>query len=271
MRFAFVPHYRQVAGWLLLPALLACSTAASVPPATPATPPAAALLYPAQVLNLEAWKVTLPENTAHAGDPVDEVFRPELDTYAHPTFFHLNDAKDAVVFRAYVDAPTTKGSGYPRCELREMTAPATSDKLKAVWGSATGTHTMLIDQAVTHLPDVKKHVVVGQIHDADDDVIVFRLEDRKLFVDLNGTQGPILTSSYVLGTRFTVQFSVANNKTDCYYNGTKVYTYNKAFAGAYFKAGVYVQSSCQNSKKVAGEPCTSYGEVQIYNLQVTHQ
>ncbi len=124
---------------------------------------------------------------------------------------------------------------------------------------------------MTHLPDVKPHIVVGQIHDADDDVIVFRLEGQKLFIDLNGNDGPTLTSSYVPGTRFTVGFEVENNAVKCYYNGALKHTYSKTFSGAYFKAGAYVQSSCQGSKKVTGEACTAYGEAVIYDVEVQHQ
>jgi hypothetical protein len=49
------------------------------------------------------------------------------------------------------------------------------------------------------------------------------------------------------------------------------YTYPKAFSGAYFKAGAYVQSSCQGSKKVSGESCSAYGESVIYGVEVLHQ
>ncbi|SDY61058.1 polysaccharide lyase family 7 protein [Hymenobacter psychrophilus] len=264
---------RAVGAFLLLSS---CATPAAMPdpgpvtvPATPpVTPPATDISYPGQVLDLSKWKLTLPIG---APEKPDEVFQPQLNTFANSSFFRLNATNDAVLFRANADGVTTNGSGYPRSELREMTVPATSNSYKASWSSGSGTHTLLIDQAVTHLPDVKKHIVVGQIHDADDDIIVFRLEDKKLFINLNGKNGPTLTSNYALGTRFTVQFVVANDKTDCYYNGTKVYTYAKSFSGAYFKAGAYVQSSCVDDKKVAGELCSAYGEVAIYNVQVTHQ
>lgn len=32
---------------------------------------------------------------------------------------------------------------------------------------------MYVKQAISHLPDVKSHVVAGQIHDAGDDLIVY--------------------------------------------------------------------------------------------------
>lgn len=224
-------------------------------------------VVPADVLDLTNWHLTLPVDTSHAGSP-DEIDQPELDTYSNASFFFLNAAKTGVAFRAYTNGVTTSGSGYPRSELRERTNGGATH---ASWSSSSGTHTMFIDQAVTHLPDVKPHIVVGQIHDADDDVIVFRLEGQKLFIDLNGSDGPTLTSSYVLGTRFTVGFEVANNAVKCYYNGALKYTYSKSFSGAYFKAGAYVQSSCQGSKKVAGESCSAYGEAVIYDVDVQHQ
>ena len=130
---------------------------------------------------------------------------------------------------------------------------------------------MEIDQAVTHLPVVKPQIVVGQIHDANNDIIVFRLEGSHLFMDHNGTTGTTLDNNYVLGTRFKVKFVVSNNQVQSYYNGVLKETYPVTFSGAYFKAGAYVQSSCKGSKQVAGESCDAYGEVIIYNVSVTHQ
>jgi len=125
---------------------------------------------------------------------------------------------------------------------------------------------MEITQAITHLPDVKPHVVAGQIHNSSDDVIVFRLEGQKLFVDQNGVNGPVLTTSYNLGDVFSVKFVARNGGVECYYNGNYVYTYPVSTSGCYFKAGCYTQS---NTSK--GDLPTAYGEVVIYNLRITHQ
>jgi hypothetical protein len=142
----------------------------------------------------------------------------------------------------------------------------------ASWSSANGTHTMFIDQKITAVPSVKKHIVAGQIHDASDDVIVIRLEYPKLFIDINGTDGPVLDSNYTLGKRFTVKFEVNNNQTKIYYNGntTPSYTLNKSYSGAYFKAGAYTQSNCstEGSSSLCNE--NNYGEVVIYKVIVTH-
>ena len=217
---------------------------------------------PSDVLNLTNWKLTLPVDTSHAGSP-DEYKQPELDGYQNADYFHVNSARDGVVFKAHCGGYTTSGSGYPRSELREMTGNGSAN---ASWSTTSGTHTMEIRQMVTHLPVAKPHVVVGQIHDAADDVIVFRLEGTKLFVDQNGVNGPVLTSNYQLGTVFTVKFVAKNGGVECYYNGQYIYTYNVSTSGCYFKAGCYTQS---NTSK--GDAASAYGEVVIYNVTVSHQ
>jgi len=222
---------------------------------------------PAEVLDLTNWKLNVPEGVKIPGGS-DEHKQPELNTYSHPEWFYVNKDGDAVVFRAITGGTTTKGSGYPRSELREM---IDNGKKNASWSSSEGTHTLFIDQSIIQLPAKKPHIVVGQIHDAEDDVIVFRLEKNKLFVKMDDEKGPVLDENYQLGTRFTVMFRVKNNETECYYNGKLKYTYPKAFTGAYFKAGAYVQSSCQGKRKVEGESCDAFGAVQIYSVWVKHE
>jgi hypothetical protein len=222
---------------------------------------------PANVLNLTNWKITLPIDGSDSGTDADEVKQPQLATYSIDPYFKNNADNTGVIFRAHTGGATTSGSGYPRSELREMTSNGTTN---ASWSSGSGTHTMEIDQAITHLPDVKRHIVAGQIHDSGDDVIVFRLEGAKLFIDINGSDGPTLTSSYVLGTRFKVKFVVAANQTKCYYNDVLMYTHNQSYSGAYFKAGAYTQSSCTGTPGPS-ESCSAYGEVVIYNVTVSHQ
>jgi hypothetical protein len=224
-------------------------------------------MLPGDVLDLQNWKLTLPVDTDHPGNP-DEIEQPELAEFVDPLHYHLSDELDGVVFRAHAGGVTTEGSGYPRSELREMTDAGAEE---AAWSSGTGKHRMFIDQRIVHLPVEKPHIVVGQIHDDQDDVIVFRLEGSKLFIDLNGDDGPVLTDDYVLGDRFTVAFEVSDDHVDCYYNDALVYTHEQAFSGAYFKAGAYVQSSCQGDKKVPDESCEAFGEVVIHDLAVTHE
>jgi hypothetical protein len=222
---------------------------------------------PAEILDLKNWKLNVPEGIKTPGSS-DEYRQPELAAYSSDKWFYANKTGDAVVFRAITGGTTTKGSGYPRSELREMTD---NGKKNASWSSSAGTHTLFIDQSIIHLPVKKPHIVVGQIHDAEDDVVVFRLEKNKLFVKMDDEKGPVLDENYQLGTRFTVMFKVNKDQTECYYNGKLKFTYPKAFTGAYFKAGAYVQSSCQGKRKVEGEPCDAYGAVEIYNVWVKHE
>jgi hypothetical protein len=136
----------------------------------------------------------------------------------------------------------------------------------ASWSTTSGIHTMEITQAITHLPVVKPHVVAGQIHDANDDVIVYRLEGTKLFVDQNGANGPVLTSNYRLGDVFTVKFVAHDGGVECHYNGRYIYTYSVSTSGCYFKAGCYTQSNTNR-----GDAPTAYGEVVIHGLSITHE
>lgn len=235
------------------------------PTATPGAP--TGCTYPAQILDLSNWKLTLPIGS---GSP-DEIKQPALATYTIDPWFMLTPDCMGIKFRAHTASPvTTNNSNYPRSELREMTNNGTAN---ASWSNTSGTHVMFIDEAITAVPIGKQHVVAGQIHDASDDVIVIRLEMPKLFVDINGVEGPTLDAAYTLGKRFSVKFVAANGVVDIFYNNnaSPAYTLNKAISNSYFKAGVYTQSNCARETEY-GSTCsdTNYGEVVIYNLWLQH-
>jgi len=194
-----------------------------------------------------------------------EIEQPLLDSYSNPPHFQVTTAKDGVLFQAHCGGVTTSGSGYPRSELREMMKNGTS---KASWSITSGAHTMFIKQAITHLPAVKRHVVAGQIHDGTDDVMVIRLEGSKLFIDLNGDDGPVLDPDYTLGKVFTVKFVASDGSIKLYYNdaATPAIDYAHSATGCYFKAGCYTQSNTSQ-----GDATSAYGEVVIHELFVSHQ
>lgn len=216
---------------------------------------------PATVLNLINWKLTLPVETSHAGNP-DEIRQPELASFSQDPYFRLNEQMNGVVFRANVEGATTKGSTYPRSELREMT---NFGKQSANWSSFGGTHTMIIKQAITHLPDVKPEIVAGQIHDASDDVIMVRLEGKRLFIEGSGQVIGELDPDYSLGTVFSVIIVAGSGRIKVYYNDVQKVDYAKSGQGYYFKAGCYTQSNLSK-----GDQAGAYGEVVIYDLQVSH-
>ncbi|WP_407564614.1 chondroitinase-B domain-containing protein [Streptomyces sp. 184] len=218
--------------------------------------------YPADVLDLTNWYIGLPVGEEESPTNVEQ---PELATYANDPWFTATPDCDAVQFRAAVNGVTTSGSDYPRSELREMTD---SGRTKASWSANSGTHTMVIDQAITDLPNDKPHVVAGQIHDSEDDVSVFRLEGTKLYITSpEDSNHHLVTEDYELGTRFQAKFVVGDGEIRAYYNGELETTLPADFSGGYFKAGAYTQANCARSS-----PCSddNYGQVEIYDLSVTH-
>lgn len=247
------------------------------PTLTPTTPPTGCT-YPAQKLDLTNWKITLP--TGSSGSPT-EIKQPQLATFSIDPWFMTVPSCVGVLFRAPTSGVTTSGSSYPRSELREMT---NNGQTLAAWTNATGTHTMIIDQAIRTVPQGKRHVVAGQIHDGNDDVTVIRLEVPanglgSLYVtDGNNTHAKLIKNNYGFDERFQVKFVASPGKIEIYHKDntatafTLVHTLNKTISGSFFKAGAYTQSNC-STESAAGATCgeSNYGEVIIYGLSVTHQ
>lgn len=180
-------------------------------------------------------------------------------------WFQPNSSCHGVRFRNAVDGVTTPNTSYARSELRELTADGRSE---IKWSSTSGTHTMTIDQSIDHLPNTKRQVVAGQIHDGDDRS-TFRLDGSSLYITRdNDTRWKLVTSDYRLGTRFQAKFVVSKGSIKAYYNGVLQTTIPVDFTTGYFKAGVYTQANCTNSS-----PCDSsnYGQTTIYRLRVTHR
>lgn len=215
---------------------------------------------PSDLIDLTDWKLTLPVETDHAGDP-DEIVQPELAGFVLDPWYVLSEDATGVRFRANAGGATTNNSGYPRSELREMNGAA-----PAAWSLTEGKHTMTVRQAITHLPEVKPHVVAGQIHDAEDDVVMIRLEDTHLFVEGGGEDLGTLDASYVLGTPFDIVIEASGGHILISYNGGAPIDVAREGDGMYFKAGCYTQSNPER-----GDAADAYGEVVIYALTVTHE
>jgi poly(beta-D-mannuronate) lyase len=229
----------------------------SVSEIRPATPAGAEKRVPADLLDLTNWRLALPTGK----DDADQVDQPELATFQDKDFFHLNRAKNGVVFRANAGGTTTDGSDYPRSELREM---IDGGKKEAAWSNASGDHIMTITQAITAVPPRKPEVVAGQIHDDEDDVIMIRLEKSRLFVEADGDEVGVLNPAYSLGTKFTVQIRATPDGIKVTYDGRTSVTYDKVGSDYYFKAGCYTQSNTDEDAPDAA------GEVVIYDLKVEH-
>lgn len=138
---------------------------------------------PACNFDLANWKITLPTDQDKDGKP-DEVDVKEMQNFAHPDFFYLDD-NGGMVFAAPNKAPTTANSTNTRSELRQMLrgtntrigthdprnnfaveARKGSDKFGAVGGKLEAT--LKVDHVSVHAGDPSKRpaysAVVGQIH-----------------------------------------------------------------------------------------------------------
>jgi Alginate lyase len=224
-------------------------------------------LVPAKVLDLTNWKLQLPVGDGGA----EEIMQPQLASFSLPPYFVAEADGGGVVFQANCNGVTTSGSLYPRSELREMVE---GGLVEAAWSLASGTHTMIVREAITHLPLRRPEVVAAQIHDdlSPGVILELRLDGETLFVQgANGTNEGTLDTSYVVGTLFTAKFVVSGGMVQVFYNDltTPKFTFtppSPTDSGTYFKAGCYTQSNLD-----AGDLATAYGQVVITSLQVMHQ
>lgn len=259
-------------------------------PAAPTTEPARGCDYPAQVLDLTGWNVTVPtlgevkpddedegeksdeEKAADkaAGKSDDkkakEINQPELATFKDAPYFQVTPTCDSVAFRAPVNGITTSGSKYPRSELREMSPDGSK---VAAWSSSEGAHTFVVNEAFTALPKGKPNLVGVQIHDEDDDVSTFRLEGTSLYItEGDDTHHKLVTDKYVLGTRYEAKYIVSGDVIQAFYNGQLQTTITKKFSDAYFKAGAYTQANCDDYTVECND--STYGETTVYSVHVEH-
>jgi len=221
---------------------------------------------PSQILNLDHWKLTIPYSLKKGQKKASEISQPELNHYQHPIAFLANKESDGVIFRAHCTDSTTKNSSYPRSELREMSIKNETYQ-KASWSTTDKTkHIMTLTQAITSTPKVKKHVVSAQIHDEEDDLLMIRLENKKLFIERNKLNEILLTDNYQLGEKFNLKIEAFDGHVKVYFNDLLKMDWKISRSNCYFKTGFYTQS---NSKK--GDSPSSYGEVILYHLDITHE
>lgn len=213
---------------------------------------------PADLLSLDGWKLTLPLDID--GKPgADELQGEALRRASLPGTFFLADDRGSVVFRALCGGAVTKGSSYPRCELREM-----SDGKGAAWDVGSDVvRTMELTLAVTALPKVKPHVVCAQIHDAKRDILMVRLEGRKLLVEREGEDDVVLQQDYALGTFVRIGVRAGRGRVSVRYQGRQALDFPSDAKGCYFKAGCYVQSNPRR-----GDDPLTQAEVRIRTLSV---
>ena len=217
---------------------------------------------PASILDLSVWKLTLPVESDRLGTP-DEVLQPELANFSVPDYFASVEGTAAVKFRAPCDGVPTRGSKYPRTELREMQPGGTT---RAAWGTADGMkHSLSGVVTVTHLPEKKPHLICAQIHDQEDLIFALRVEQDKLIVEGKDHPDQVIDKKFVLNQPFQFEIACQNGEIVLIYNREQTLKRPATHQGCYFKAGCYTQSNLQK-----GDRPDAYGEVVISQLKVVH-
>ena len=209
---------------------------------------------PSDVLPLANWWLTLP-----TGSP-DATIVKDLTGYEVDPWFVDQDS--AVRFRANVGGATTKGSVYPRCELRELNP----DRTQASWSFRSGTHVLDATLAVTQTPVRKPEVCFAQVHGTTGDLLML-YNDAKvggIRWKLDSAVQPKVLD-YQLGTPLAVQIRVSGGRCEVLLDGTPRIGFDSDRTTCYFKAGAYVLSSPSK-----GDAPDAFGETTISALQVTH-
>lgn len=211
-------------------------------------------------IDLTCWKLTLPIDTDLPSRP-DEIEQPRLASFLDPLYFYLSADRTGMVFRAPCDGVSTKGSTYPRCELREMTADG---RTEAAWSTTDDNlHILTMRPAITRLPTKKPHVVCAQIHDAKSDCLMVRLEGTKLFVERKPDGDVMLDRNYSLGKPIDVRIEAGKGRIRLWYEAALKLDWEVERQKCYFKAGCYVQS---NATK--GDGPGEFGEVVFHHLEL---
>lgn len=219
--------------------------------AAPGKPPAPEPKPTPKRIDRTNWKITNPDGT--------EVKQPEFETYENkPWFWETPEGEQ--VFRAPTSGGgTTPNTSYFRSETREM---ANQGLNKAAWGSHDPRRLQL-EMAFTALPHVKQHAVGFQIHDKNDDVIMGRLEERKLFIESPYHDDVTLNSNYQLGTFFTVEIVPSEDGIKLIYNGEGFYLDGIVGDGWYYKYGCYCQAKAGQKWKGQTVPKDSFAETRF--------
>jgi len=233
-------------------ALTAACTGAPTPPGN------SGATLPSQILDLHGWTLTTPIPNPTTG--ALEIYPTQLQDYS-TDLFHVNDAKNGVVFKTPADGAVQKGAECPRNELRQVKPGGAAD----VWSTTDGTHAFEVTISADRHAN-SKMLVVGQVHDVGPYVLIIQLNGEKLYVKAEAPERDdnigTLDEHYKLGTIFTYRIEASNGELRVYYNNNLSATYKTNCAHCFFKAGSYLQVP-----PVPGD--TSYGQATIYEMKVS--
>lgn len=227
-----------------------------------------AVRYPSDILDLDLFKLTLPDGTQVTG----------LKDY-RSAWFDVNPERDGVVFRSPVGGGrTTPNTKYLRSELRELAR----DGSLAKWSNRSEVHALRSTLAVTELPKGKPEVVCGQIHDDKDDVLEILASGPELYASWSKGKGKgsdkiLLDPNFKLDEVFDIYIDADPDGVEVRYNkqgfSKSYFREDLIVSNAYWKMGCYVQAYAGQTGKYRGKefvvPENTAGEVVVYDLEVT--
>ncbi len=239
--------------------------------------------YPSDIMpGIVNWKISLPvDKDGNDNTNIDDVNQrnkhsyevggEELINFEMPPYFEVRNGE--VVFRGHCAGATTRGSKYPRSELRQLVGGGNN------YWSVQKYQKLVVDLRVTHLPNVKPEVCMVQIHGP---------EDEPMRVQYSATDGLKLVwneknkikfrdeVSYELGQELRVTTIVSLGYISCIVenldtNETFTYKWKSSDETGYFKVGCYTQSTKfldQIKDGYKAESPDAYGEVTVSRIVV---
>lgn len=217
------------------------------------------------------WDVGIGLPTGHVNYPYSQLAAGFTST---PYFIPTADGT-GVQFRVTMNGGlTSSAAGGPRSELREY---ADANGTKAAWVAASGTHTLEYTFRQDHVQPIRPYSIVGQLHDASNDVISIRIRGTSasaLNVEawVYGSKAATLVTGYVAGTAVKVKMELAAGVLRIWANDVLKLTdstsfKNKTAAEMYWKVGGYADSSVSKS----GESPSEYLLVRIIGpIKLSH-
>lgn len=223
------------------------------------------LLVPNDIIDMTPWHLTLPIKRENRKD-AKIIYNPKLKSFQNDTCFYVSPTHNSILFTANCGGATTRGSHYPRSELREMAG----DK-RALWTSS-GYHELTTVLSINETPKIKRDVVALQIHDGDSDVMQVLVKKDRLYVrgsiDSKAHDYGTLEDNYELGTKFSCKIICCSNLVKVYYNDMSSPKLTFKYHGDdenYFKVGAYVQSNVSK-----GDAPDTVGSVEVFSCNVVH-
>ncbi|WP_281615698.1 polysaccharide lyase family 7 protein [Flammeovirga sp. SubArs3] len=236
--------------------------------------------FPSDVIpSLTDWKVTLPidgqgrdnqkqfDVETRIKNPLEIADGAIVDFEYKPYFYAKNGE---VFFRAHCAGVTTKGSKYPRSELRQRSGYGN------LYWSMDLPQYLETELRVTSVPVYKPEVCITQIHGPDDEPLRVQYHTRKgVYIVWNENNKDYDNAvPYKLGEQLKITVSVDKGYITCHIqNLDQNKEYKKIWKSmdktGYFKVGCYTQASKFQSQIKSGardEPKNSYGEVAVKSI-----